>query len=195
MAKALLIIDVQNDFCEGGSLAVVGGAGCALMISRHLQANPDYYDFVIASRDWHDSAGTNGGHFVSEGEAPNFVTTWPIHCVQETFGAEYHQNLDQSKIDIHIEKGQGKPSYSIFEGVSRDGEKFDSLLKRLEITEFEVAGLATDFCVLASTLDGIAAGFSVTVLTDLVAGVNEQTTEQALLEMSNAGCHLKQEKK
>jgi nicotinamidase/pyrazinamidase len=190
MTKALFIIDVQNDFCEGGSLAVQGGSAVAAGISKLLKEDASNYDFVIASRDWHDSGNDNGGHFASSGEAPDFVNSWPVHCVSGTLGAEYHANLDTSLIDFHIIKGMGKPSYSIFEGQTPDGKKLTELLAELKVSEIEVAGLATDYCVLASSLDAKVAGFEVTVLSDLVAGVARESSERALETMSSAGCKI-----
>lgn len=190
MTKALFIIDVQNDFCEGGSLAVKGGAAVAAGITELLKGNAADYDFVIASRDWHDSGNDNGGHFAAIGESPDYVNTWPVHCVSGTNGAEYHPNLDVSLIDFHIVKGMGKPSYSIFEGQTPDGKGLNELLADLKVTDIEVAGLATDYCVLASSLDAKNAGFDVTVLTDLIAGVAAESSEKSLATLSSAGCKI-----
>jgi nicotinamidase/pyrazinamidase len=190
MTKALFIIDVQNDFCEGGSLAVQGGAAVAERITKLLKSNPNAYDVVIASRDWHDAGNDNGGHFAPEGQSPDYVNNWPVHCVSGTHGAEYHPNLDTSLIDVQIIKGMGKPSYSIFEGVTPEGKPIADVLKDLEISEVDVAGLATDYCVLASSLDAKHAGLDVNVLTDLVAGVAEESSEKALAQMLGAGCRL-----
>lgn len=190
MTRALLIIDVQNDFCEGGSLAVAGGAAVAAGISEYLEQNSSEYDFVIASRDWHSRVGSNGGHFAVHGEVADFVNTWPVHCVEETHGSEYHPALDLSAIDFHIEKGQGKPSYSIYEGVTRNGEEFPALLVRLGVTKLDVAGLATDYCVLASALDSRKKGLNVRVLSKLVAGVTPETSQQAFTQMANVGCEI-----
>ncbi|MEY4078973.1 MAG: hypothetical protein RIS80_742, partial [Actinomycetota bacterium] len=131
MTRALFIIDVQNDFCEGGSLAVVGGAAVAAGITAYLEDHRNDYDFVIASRDWHDGDSDNGGHFATPPATPDFVESWPVHCVAGTTGAEYHSNLDVGFIDVHIEKGQGKPSYSIFEGTTPDGIALADLLADL----------------------------------------------------------------
>ena len=190
MTKALFIIDVQNDFCEGGSLAVQGGAAVAEGITKLLKGNPTDYDFVIASRDWHDGGNDNGGHFASSGEAPDFVHSWPVHCVSGTHGAEYHSKLDTSLIDFHIIKGMGKPSYSIFEGQTPDGKKLTELLSELNVSEIDVVGLATDYCVLASSLDAKAAGFDVTVRRELIAGVANESSDRALVTMSSAGCKI-----
>ena len=190
MTKALFIIDVQNDFCEGGSLAVQGGAAVAEKITNYLEQNRSAYDVVIASRDWHDAGNDNGGHFAPVGQAPDFVSNWPIHCVSGTAGAEYHPNLNTSFIDFHIIKGMGKPSYSIFEGETPEGQSLEALLSELAVTDVDVAGLATDYCVLASSLDAKKAGFRVSVLTKLVAGVASESSENALVQMTSAGCRL-----
>lgn len=190
MAKALFIIDVQNDFCEGGSLAVAGGAAVATRISDHLRIHRTDYDLVIASRDWHDADSDNGGHFAPEGQTPDFVDNWPVHCVSGTRGAEYHENLDTSGIDVHIIKGMGKPSYSIFEGVTDEGKSIAELLAENSITKIDVAGLATDYCVLASSLDAKKSGLQVTVLVDLVAGVDSETSAQALERLTAEGCKV-----
>lgn len=190
MTKALFIIDVQNDFCEGGSLAVEGGAAVAAEISKYLAENPDEFDYVIASRDWHDAGSDNGGHFAPEGETPDFVNTWPVHCVNGTDGAEYHLNLEQSAIDFHIVKGMGKPSYSIFEGQTPEGKPLKVLLDELAVSQIEVVGLATDYCVLASSLDAKKSGYEVKVLSNLIAGVSEESSAAALMQLSNAGCKV-----
>jgi nicotinamidase/pyrazinamidase len=190
MTKALFIIDVQNDFCEGGALAVQGGAAVAAGISKLLKEDPSEYDVVIASRDWHDAGNDNGGHFASPGETPDYVNTWPVHCVSGTYGAEYHATLDTSLIDFNIIKGMGKPSYSIFEGQTPEGKQLVELLAELDVSDIDVAGLATDYCVLASSLDAKAAGFDVTVLVEHVAGVAKASSENALKTMSSAGCKI-----
>jgi nicotinamidase/pyrazinamidase len=190
MTKVLFIIDVQNDFCEGGSLAVTGGAAVAAGITQLLQNHGTEYDYVIASRDWHDAGNDNGGHFAPEGQAPDFVHNWPVHCVSGTYGAEYHENLDSSKITFHIIKGMGKPSYSIFEGQTPDGKALPELLAELKVDKIDVVGLATDYCVLASSLDAKSAGFEVTVLKGLIAGVAEASSAQALERLSSAGCKV-----
>ena len=150
MTKALFVIDVQNDFCEGGSLAVSGGSKVASEITEYLAKHKSDYDFVIASRDWHDASNNNGGHFAQAGETPDFVNSWPVHCVAGTHGAEYHPNLDLTPISHHIQKGQGQPAYSIFEGVTSSGQSTADLLQDLDVTSVDVVGLATDYCVLAS---------------------------------------------
>jgi len=186
--RALFIIDVQNDFTEGGALGVDGGAAVAEGITEYLRAHPDTYDVVFASRDWHDGDNDNGGHFAAG--APDFVETWPRHCVAGTPGAEYHPALDVSLVDVHVKKGQGVPAYSIFEGTTDDGEDLIDLLDEKGVDEVHVAGIATDYCVLASARDALDAGREVTVLTDLVAGVAPESSRAALGELVAAGAEL-----
>jgi nicotinamidase/pyrazinamidase len=175
--KALLVIDVQVDFCEGGALACSGGASVASAITEYIKVNKDSYDFVIASRDWHTPNDPNGGHF----------PLWPLHCIAGEPGAEYHPNLDASLIDIHIKKGQGAHGYSLFEGITDQGESAADLLKRLEVSEVDVVGIATDHCVRASALDANTLGIKVRVITSLTAGVSDKTVEAAIDEMVDSG--------
>ncbi|MDH6181798.1 nicotinamidase/pyrazinamidase [Microbacteriaceae bacterium SG_E_30_P1] len=186
MTSALFIIDVQNDFTEGGALGVDGGAAVAAGVTEWL-ADGHPYDVVIASRDWHDGHNDNGGHFHPE---PDFVDSWPEHCVSGTPGAEYHPALGTHLIDVHVRKGQGKPAYSIFEGETDDGESLPDTLERLGVTDVDVVGIATDYCVLASALDAVEAGKHVRVVTDLVAGVADESSEAALRTLSAAGVEL-----
>ncbi|MEO6941904.1 MAG: isochorismatase family protein [Terrimesophilobacter sp.] len=189
MTRALFIIDVQNDFTEGGALGVEGGAGVAARISDFLGAHSGDYDEVFASRDWHDPDNDNGGHFATS-EEPNFVTTWPIHCVAETPGAEYHPALDIATVTHHILKGQGVPAYSIFEGTSAEGGGLGKLLDELGVIDIDIVGIATDYCVRSSTLDALAYGRHVRIFTDLVAGVNAESSEAALAELGYAGAEI-----
>ena len=186
--RALLIVDVQNDFCEGGSLAVAGGAEVARKISDFLASNSSGYDLIVASRDWHDSASSNEGHFAIDGAEPDFVSSWPPHCVANTFGAEYHPNLDQSFIGVHVRKGMGHASYSAFEGLSAEGQTLEQVLSAAGITQIDVVGIATDYCVLASSLDAAGAGLEVTVLLEMCAGISETSTRDAVVALEQAGC-------
>jgi nicotinamidase/pyrazinamidase len=190
VAKALFIIDVQNDFCEGGALACQGGSLVAKKITEYLGAAKENYDFVIASRDWHTPNDDNGGHFPPAGTAPDFVNNWPLHCIAGEAGAEYHPNLDSSLIDIHIKKGQGQHGYSIFEGTTDDGERIQDLLPRLGITDVDVVGIATDYCVRASSLDAKNEGLRVRVIKSLTAGVAAGSTESAIDELVDAGVEV-----
>jgi len=188
MTRALLVIDVQNDFCEGGALAVQGGAAVASKISSFLETAK--YDLVVASRDWHDADGTNSGHFAETGSEPNYTTTWPVHCVADTDGAKYHPNLSTDKIDVDIFKGQGQNGYSIFEGVTKAGQSFSELLAAHSIDEVDVVGIATDHCVLASATDAKKHGLKVRVISSLTAGVSSESTEAAIDQMIDEGIEV-----
>jgi nicotinamidase/pyrazinamidase len=189
MTSALFIIDVQNDFTEGGALGVDGGAAVAAGISRYLDEHPGAYDVVLASRDWHDGANDNGGHFATDG-APDFVQTWPAHCVAGTPGAEYHPDLDTDAVHVHIRKGQGKPAYSIYEGETPEGVPLPEVLAERGVTDVDVVGIATDYCVRASALDARHDGKRVRVLTDLVAGVAAESSTAALAELEAEGIEV-----
>lgn len=187
MSIALLIVDVQNDFTEGGALAVAGGDEVARRITDFLHGHAGDYDFVIASRDWHDGDNDNGGHFSA---TPDFVDSWPPHCVAGTPGADYDPGLDTSFIDIPVRKGQGKPAYSAFEGTVGDGRSLGEVVDELEIESLDVVGIATDFCVRQSALDALTAGMSVRVLTNMVAGVARASSAEALVELERSGAVL-----
>ena len=189
MGKALFIIDVQNDFTEGGALGVDGGAAVAAAITEHVREHADEYAIILASRDWHDNDNDNGGHFATDAE-PDFVTTWPVHCVAGTNGAEYHPALDTSRVGYHIRKGQGVPAYSIFEGRTEAGSSVHNLLDEHGIDSVDVVGIATDYCVRASALDALNHGQRVRVLTGLVAGVAPESSAAALAELAHAGAEL-----
>ncbi len=185
-----MIVDVQNDFTEGGALGVEGGDAVATGITEFLAARAGDYAVVIASRDWHDAEGDNGGHFAA-GE-PDFVDTWPPHCVAGTDGAEYDPGFDTAAVTHHVKKGQGKPAYSMFEGATDDGETVADLLTRYGVVDVDIVGIATDYCVRASALDAIEHGRHVRVLTDLVAGVAAESSDRALAELAHAGADLQE---
>jgi nicotinamidase/pyrazinamidase len=188
MTRALFIVDVQNDFTERGALGVVGGDAVAERITRFLRAHAGDYRIVVASRDWHDGDNDNGGHFAS-GE-PDFIDTWPVHCVAGTYGAEYDEGFDTAAVTHHLKKGQGRPAYSLFEGVTDEGTTASQLLEQHGIIDIDVAGLTTDYCVRQSALDAIEHGRRVRVFTDLVAGVHPDSSERALAEIAHAGAVL-----
>jgi nicotinamidase/pyrazinamidase len=184
VARALVIVDVQNDFCEGGSLAVAGGAEVARSISEHL-ADPDGgYDHVVATQDYHIDPGA---HFSDE---PDYATTWPPHCVAGTPGADFHPSLDTSAVEAVFRKGAHSAAYSGFEGADADGTPLAAWLREHGVTVVEVAGIATDHCVRATATDAATAGFSTEVLLRLTAGVAQDTTRAALDEMRTAGVKL-----
>src|SRR5438067_7149775 len=152
MAKALIVVDVQNDFCEGGSLPVAGGAAVAARISEHIAAGG--YDHVVATRDYHVDPGA---HFSPE---PNFVDTWPVHCVAGTPGASFHPELDVSGVQAVFSKGRNAAAYSGFEGADRDGVSLADWLAGKDVDTVDVVGIATDHCVRATALDAVRAGLS-----------------------------------
>jgi len=182
--KALIVVDVQNDFCEGGSLAVAGGAEVAHAITRHVEAHRGDYAHVVATRDHHIAPE---GHFA---EQPDYVVTWPVHCVAGTPGCEFHPGLDTSAVAAVFSKGEYAAAYSGFEGTSEDGESLAEWLRSRGVDELDVVGIATDYCVRATALDAAREGFRTHVLLGLTAGVAPESTERALAEMRAAGVHL-----
>ena len=188
--RAMIVVDVQNDFVEGGSLAVAGGLDVAQGITEHLAAHAGEYAAVVASRDWHEPHGTNGGHFAAPGADPDYVTTWPAHCVATGPGSDYAPGLDTSFITHHVRKGVGEPAYSAFEGETEAGERLADVLRSLGVTSVDVAGIATDHCVRATVIDARAEGFAVRLLPGLHVGVAEETSRSALAEMIGAGAEV-----
>jgi nicotinamidase/pyrazinamidase len=181
---ALLVVDVQNDFCEGGSLAVAGGADVARRITALLHAEGGVYRPVIATRDWHLDPGP---HF---SDHPDFAQTWPVHCVAGTPGAAFHPALEVSLMGEVVSKGQRSAAYSGFEGVTEDGRSLAELLEDAGVRSVDVVGLATDHCVRATALDAARAGLETRVLVGLCAGVAPGTTAAALAEMRAAGVEV-----
>lgn len=192
MARALLIVDVQNDFTEGGALGVDGGAAVAQGVTGLLrnEREAEQYALVVASRDWHDADNDNGGHFAAAGADPDFAGTWPVHCVGGTPGAQYHPALDIDRIDVHVRKGMGEPAYSAFEGVAGDGRSLVEVFAEAGVDELDVVGIATDYCVRASALDAQANGMRVRVRGDLIAGVAPDTSVAAIRELASAGIEI-----
>jgi nicotinamidase/pyrazinamidase len=181
LKKAFVIVDVQNDFCEGGSLAVSGGAAVARGLSEHLRGHRGDYALVVATRDYHVDPGA---HFA---EQPDYRDSWPVHCVAGTEGAELHPGLDRSGIDEIFDKGRDTAAYSGFEARSADGRTLGDRLLEEGIDELEVAGIATDYCVRATVLDAVRDGFRVRLLPQLCAGVAPESSAAALDEMRMAG--------
>jgi nicotinamidase/pyrazinamidase len=184
MTRALIVTDVQNDFCEGGSLAVTGGAAVAAEISAALDADARGWDHVVATRDHHIDPGP---HFSA---TPDYVDSWPAHCVVGTAGAELHPNLRTDRVEAIFDKGERAAAYSGFEGATGDGTTLAEWLRERGVDEVDVVGIATDHCVRATALDAAREGFSTTVLLDLTAGVAAETTERALTELNAAGVAL-----
>jgi nicotinamidase/pyrazinamidase len=183
MTRALVVVDVQNDFCEGGSLAVTGGSAVAAAISSHLQTAGGQYAHVVATRDHHVDPG---GHFA---EHPDFLDTWPAHCVVGTGGVELHPDLDRGPLEAVFDKGEYAAAYSGFEG-SADGVPLADWLRERGVDAVDIAGIATDHCVRATALDAMGHGFATRVLLPLTAGVAEASTEAALEQLRSAGVEL-----
>ncbi|MCX0269273.1 nicotinamidase [Nocardia zapadnayensis] len=182
MKRALIVVDVQNDFCEGGSLAVSGGARVAELISEYLAENR--YDAVVATRDYHIDPGA---HF---SETPDYLDSWPPHCRVGTPGADFHPQFDTAAVQEVFSKGEYSAAYSGFEGASTAGETLTEWLRARDIGAVDIAGIATDHCVRATALDAVAAGFTTRILLGLTAGVAPATVEKALDELNGAGVEL-----
>jgi nicotinamidase/pyrazinamidase len=193
MSRALIIVDVQNDFCEGGTLAVEGGAAVAGAITEYVDANQQHFDHIVATQDWHIEPGS---HFSDD---PDMVDSWPPHCRARTKGAELHEDLDPEYIQAYFRKGQYTAAYSGFEGVlapeddvpsgdlkagaavsealDEDAIGLDDWLQSHDVEEVVVVGIATDYCVKATALDAVQAGYNTTVIAELTAGIAEDLSE------------------
>lgn len=192
MTRALIIADVQNDFCEGGSLPVAGGSSVAAGISA-LLATPEpegpqqpphlRWDHIVATQDHHIDPGP---HFSAE---PDFIDTWPPHCIAGTYGAQFHPALDTDRIEAVFIKGEHQAAYSGFEGHA-GGVSLAAWLRMRDVTEVDILGLTTDHCVRATALDAVREGFTTTVLLDLTAGVGRETTQAAIEDLRSAGVRL-----
>ncbi|MEW2357962.1 isochorismatase family protein [Spirillospora sp. NPDC029432] len=184
MGKALIIVDVQNDFCEGGSLGVAGGAGVAAAISAHVTANRDEYQHIVATRDFHLDPGA---HF---SESPDFVDSWPPHCLIGTEGADFHPDLALAPIEAVFSKGRTTAAYSGFEGVSDQDVPLGEWLRERGVDTVDIVGIATDHCVRATAVDAVREGLSATVLLGLTAGVARETVDRALDTLKAEGVAL-----
>jgi nicotinamidase/pyrazinamidase len=182
-ATALIVVDVQNDFCEGGSLAVEGGNAAAEAIADLLRDEDERarYAAVVLTRDWHVDPGP---HF---SDAPDFAVSWPPHCIADGAGAAFHPAIDERLADVVVSKGEHSAAYSGFEGRAADGTLLADWLRSRGVGQVDVVGLATDYCVRATALDARRAGFDVRVLLDLCAGVAEPTSRAAVRELGEAG--------
>lgn len=195
--RALIVVDVQNDFVEGGAMGVDGGKAVAAKISKMMEKEYDKYDIAVSTQDWHKPDDDNGGHFSAN---PDFKNTWVEHCIAGSEGAEFASPVDDSMFNAHFKKGYGTPSYSGFEGVIellRLGEHglgqtlLQEYLDDQEVTVVDVVGIATDHCVQATVLDAIKAGYEVNVLSEYTVAVGDK--ESALQEMEKAGAHVVRE--
>ena len=187
MGAALIVVDVQRDFCEGGSLAVAGGAAVAAGVSGYLTERSGAYDLVVATRDWHVDPGH---HFAATGQAPDFVDTWPPHCVVGTDGADWHPDLHLPEGTVVVSKGERAAAFSGFEGRTADGRHLADLLRERGVDEVDVAGIATSFCVKATAVDSARAGFATRVLTALTADVDPARTPATFTELARAGVQI-----
>jgi nicotinamidase/pyrazinamidase len=188
MRSALVIVDVQNDFCEGGSLAVAGGAAVAADVARHVRESRGDYDLVVATRDYHEDPGE---HFATK---PDFVDTWPAHCVVGTPGAALCAPIStlvsEKLVQSVVDKGRRTAAYSGFEALDADGRPLLDILEEAGIDSLDICGLATDYCVRATALDARKHEFPVRVLVNLCAAVNNESGQVALEAMKSAGCEL-----
>ena len=190
MKQALIVVDVQNDFCEGGSLPVTGGARVASDIAELLHhwtrqdPKAPAYDVVVATKDHHIDPGAHWS------ETPDFVDSWPVHCKVGTDGEAFHPNLDPQPFDAVFLKGEHAAAYSGFEGSDTDGTTLADWLRTHGVESVDVCGLATDHCVRATALDAVTNGFTTRLLLDLCAGVAPDSTENALAEMRAAGVNV-----
>lgn len=185
--RALIIVDVQNDFCEGGSLAVTGGAAVAEAIADYVALST--YDEVVATQDWHVDPGSHWS------DNPDFRDTWPVHCKAGTAGAELHPALEpiEARLDARFRKGQYEAAYSGFEGhddLDGQGNDLASWLREHDVTDVDVVGIATDHCVRATALDAARDGFNTRVLLGMTAAVAAETCDSALTQLRDAGVDL-----
>lgn len=178
--RALLIIDVQNDFCPGGNLAVPKGDEVVPILNKYIKIFQKKGWPIIASRDWHPR---NSRHF------KEFGGLWPAHCIQRTKGARFHPNLKLSPTTIIISKGRGleEDAYSAFQGYDKYGRSLKDVLDRLRIKELFIGGLATDYCVRATVLDALENNFKVKILSDAIRGVDQKSSLSAIAEMVRKG--------
>lgn len=181
--RALIIVDVQNDFCEGGSVPTARGGAVAPAINDYLSGDPGY-DYIVATQDFHIDPGD---HF---SDRPDFSSTWPVHCVAGSTGANLRPDLDTGRIDTIFRKGAHAAAYSGFEGVDKNGTTLLQWLRRRGVDEVDVVGIATDFCVRRTAEDAAAAGLTTRVLVDLTAAAAVDSAAEALAEMRAAGIEL-----
>lgn len=187
MATALVVVDVQNDFCEGGSLGVTGGAAVAESIAALLADARGGYQYVVATRDHHIDPGA---HF---SDSPDFVDSWPPHCVVGTSGQDLHDALADVDFDAVFDKGSYEAAYSGFEGTiggTPDGAGLADWLREHQVTHVDVCGIATDYCVKATAADAAREGFATRVLVDLTAAVHPERVELTLELLAEQGVGL-----
>jgi nicotinamidase/pyrazinamidase len=179
--RALIIVDVQNDFCEGGSLAVAGGAAVARSISELLAGTDHGYDHVVATKDYHIDPGS---HFADK---PDYRKSWPAHCVAGSPGSQFHPELDTTLVEATFRKGAHAAAYSGFEGTDDDGTPLADWLRDHDVRQVDVVGIATDYCVRATAADAAVNGFETRVLLGLTTGVAPGSTSEAIEALRGAG--------
>jgi nicotinamidase/pyrazinamidase len=178
--RALIVADVQNDFCEGGSLAVEGGTDVARRITELLTHH--HYDHVVATKDYHIEPGD---HF---SDNPDYRDSWPPHCVVGSSGEDFHPAFDATPVEAVFHKGHYSAAYSGFEGLhSEDDTTLTDWLRQRDVDAVDVVGIATDYCVKATAADAVAAGFTTRVLLGLTAGVSPTTTAEAVEALRASG--------
>ena len=194
--RMLIIVDVQNDFCEGGALGVEGGGAVASRIAERVREHGAGYDRILVSQDWHRGDTDNGGHFAVPPAEPDFSETWPVHCVAGTEGAALRTEIADlaeelgERLEIVL-KGHGIPSYSVLEGtVNATGEQVDQLIADGDWEQIDVVGLAYDFCVRATALGSAERGAPVRVLRDLTAAVHPAGIPSLEQELTAAGVEI-----
>jgi len=181
---ALIVCDVQRDFCTGGSLAVAGGEAVAAGISDLIDAAGEAYTVVVATRDWHVDPGP---HFAPAGEEPDYQNTWPVHCVAGTEGADWHPDLRLPERAVVISKGEHDADYSGFDGHDSEGRPLVEVLRDGGIERVDVVGIATSYCVKTTALDAVKSGFATRVLAPLTADVDSAATYQTLQRLRRKG--------
>ncbi len=187
MSRALIVVDVQNDFCEGGSLPVAGGVAAAEQIARYVAAGSGGAQYTIATRDYHIDPE---GHFGTQPQGPDYIDTWPVHCVVGTPGADFHPAVAPIAFDAEFRKGEHEPAYSGFQGATPEGTALADWLRGHGVTEVDLVGLATDHCVRATALDAVREGFAARVLLDKTAAVAPGTLAKALVQLADAGVSM-----
>lgn len=186
MSTALIVVDVQRDFCEGGSLAVEGGHAVAHDLAHFIQTKGSMFSTIVATKDWHNREGDNGGHFHDN---PDYDDTWPGHCIASSPGAEFCPPLNGLLFDEIFLKGWDEPAYDGFQGHGeRHGKCLEDYLRFHKVRELYVAGIASTHCEKATVLTGLDKGFIVKVLSTMSVGVGGKAAhETALAEMSSKG--------
>jgi nicotinamidase/pyrazinamidase len=179
--SAIIVVDPQPDFFEGGSLPVPGATAASYRIAAFLDERRDDFNLAIVTQDWHLNPGD---HWSSE---PNFTTTWPVHCAANSAGAQIHESLADVKWDAVIHKGMNEAAFSGFEGVGSDGATLTEILASANVHDVTIVGFATDHCVRATALDARDLGLNVLVKLNLCAGVDPVMTESAIAQMTSVG--------